>query len=185
MNLSDVQTLYAYNRWANDRLFAALAKVSDDRFNGAVQSSFPSLRETVFHILFAEWLWLKRWQGISPRASVPDPDASLATWATLSPGGIPPAKELSTLAQMKSFAATIEQERQTFLSGLDEPALQDPLSFKDMAGNPHVEPLVQLMQHLVNHGTHHRGQATTMLRQIGAETAALDMLYFYRERGIS
>jgi uncharacterized damage-inducible protein DinB len=182
MNLTDIQTLYAYNRWANERLFAALEKVGDDRFNMQVQSSFPSLRETMFHILFAEWLWLKRWQGISPRASVPDPDASPATWATLSPGGSPPVEELATVTELKDFAASIERERQEFLRGLDERALQAPLKFRDMAGNPYAEPLAQLMQHLVNHGTHHRGQATTMLRQIGAETAALDMLYFYRER---
>ena len=50
-----------------------------------------------------------------------------------------------------------------------------------MAGTPYAEPLVQLMQHLVNHSTYHRGQVTTMLRQIGGEAASLDMLYFFRE----
>ena len=185
MNLADIRTLYDYNRWANDRLFAVLENVSDDRFNAQIQSSFPSLRETVFHILFAEWLWLKRWQGTSPQASVPDPDVSPATWGALSPGGVPPVEELSTVAELKEFAASIERERQEFLASLDETVLQAPLNFEDMAGNPCAEPLVQLMQHLVNHGTHHRGQATTMLRQIGAQTAALDMLYFYRERAIS
>ena len=182
MNITDIRTLYAYNRWANDRMFAALERVSDDRFNAQVQSSFPSLRETVFHILFAEWLWLKRWQGTSPHATAPNPDVSPATWSGLSPGGAPTVEELTTTAALKSFAESIESERQKFLDTLDDQTLQAPLDFKDMAGNPHSQPLVQLMQHLVNHGTHHRGQATTMLRQIGAETAALDMLYFYRER---
>jgi uncharacterized damage-inducible protein DinB len=51
-----------------------------------------------------------------------------------------------------------------------------------MSGNPHSAPLVQLLQHVVNHGTYHRGQVTTMLRQVGAETVALDMLYFFREQ---
>jgi uncharacterized damage-inducible protein DinB len=50
-----------------------------------------------------------------------------------------------------------------------------------MAGTPYSEPLVHLMQHLVNHGTYHRGQVTTMLRQLGAQTATLDMLFFFRE----
>jgi uncharacterized damage-inducible protein DinB len=182
MNLADIRTLYAYNRWANDRLFSALGKLSDEKFNAPTASSFPSLQETVFHILFAEWLWLKRWQGTSPRAAVADPDASSATWDTLSPGGIPPAKELSTVAALRSFADSIESERQEFIGALDEKTLSARLDFKDMGGNPYSEPLVQLMQHLVNHGTYHRGQITTMLRQIGAETAALDMLYFYREQ---
>ena len=60
--------------------------------------------------------------------------------------------------------------------------LQAPLQFSDMAGNPYSEPLVQLLQHLVNHGSYHRGQVITMLRQAGGETVALDMLFFFREQ---
>jgi uncharacterized damage-inducible protein DinB len=181
MNKTDIETLYAYNRWANARLFAALGKLSEQQFSAPIQSSFPSIRDTVFHIFFAEWLWLKRWQGASPRSTLADPDASPATWDTLSPGGIPPAKELATLPAMRAFADSIEQERSRFLRGLSEAALQARLQFSDMAGTPYAEPLVQLMQHLANHSTYHRGQVTTMLRQLGAEAAALDMLYFFRE----
>jgi len=183
MNVADIQALYAYNRWANERLFSALEKLNHHQFTAAIQSSFPSVRETVFHILFAEWLWLKRWQGTSPRSTLADPDVSPATWSTLSPGGIPTLKELSTLSELKSFADAIEQERQEFLRGLNEDVLHARLHFSDMAGTPYSEPLVQLMQHLVNHGTYHRGQVITMQRQIGAETVALDMLYFFRESG--
>jgi uncharacterized damage-inducible protein DinB len=181
MNVTDIQTLYAYNRWANERLFAALEKLNERQFTAAIQSSFPSIRETVFHILFAEWLWLKRWQGTSPRSTLADPDASPATWSTLTPGGTPTMKELETLPALKSFAESIEQERQEFLRGLNEERLHAPSQFTDMAGTPYAEPLVQLLQHLVNHSTYHRGQVTTMLRQTGGEAASLDMLYFFRE----
>src|SRR5271166_3791858 len=182
MDVTDIQTLYAYNRWANERLFSALEKLSDRQFTAAIQSSFPSIRETVFHIFFAEWLWLKRWQGTSPRSTLADPDASPATWDTLSPGGIPTVTELSSLPALKSFAESIEQERQELLRTLDDGVLQAPLHFKDMAGTPYAMPLVELMQHLANHGTYHRGQVTTMLRQTAAETVALDMVYFFREK---
>src|SRR5271165_4700022 len=101
MNVADIKTLYAYNHWANERLFSALEKLSDHQFTEAVPSSFPSIRETVFHILFAEWLWLKRWQGTSPRSTLADPDVSPATWDSLIPGGMPAMKELSTLAELK------------------------------------------------------------------------------------
>jgi uncharacterized damage-inducible protein DinB len=183
MNINDIQTLYAYNRWANARLFTALEKLSQAQFTEPVQSSFPSIRDTVFHIVAAEWLWLKRWQGKSPRSTLPDPDLSPATWNTLSPGGVPSIEEPAALPVMKSFADTVEQERREFLRGLSEDALQAPLQFSDMAGTLYAEPLVQLMQHLVNHGTYHRGQVTTMLRQLGADPVALDMLYFFREGG--
>jgi uncharacterized damage-inducible protein DinB len=183
MNISDIETLYAYNRWSNERMFGALARPSEQQFTEPVQSSFPSLRDTVFHIVAAEWLWLKRWQGTSPRSTLPDPDLSPATWSTLSPGGMPSIKELATTPALKSFADSIDQERRDFLRGLSEDVLQAPLQFNDMAGTPCAEPLVQLMQHLVNHGTYHRGQVTTMLRQLGAKAVVLDMLYFFRESG--
>jgi uncharacterized damage-inducible protein DinB len=184
MNVSDIQNLYAYNRWANARLFTALEKLSELQFTAPVQSSFPSIRETVFHIVAAEWLWLKRWQGNSPRSTLADPDLSPATWSTLSPGGRPSIEQLATLPALKAFADSIEQERHDFLRGLSEDVLQARLQFNDMAGTAYVEPLVQLMLHLVNHGTYHRGQVTTMLRQVGAEAVALDMLYFFREGGV-
>jgi uncharacterized damage-inducible protein DinB len=182
MDLDDIQTLYAYNRWTNQRLFAALEKLNDQQLATEVHSSFTSIRETVFHILFAEWLWLKRWQGASPRAAGPDPNVTSATWKALSPGGIPTPRELTTLAELKSFGDSIERERQEFLSTLSEASLHAPLHFKDMRGTRYSAPLVQLLQHVVNHGTYHRGQVTTMLRQVGAETVALDMLYFFREQ---
>jgi uncharacterized damage-inducible protein DinB len=181
MNTTDIQTLFAYNRWANRRLFSVVEKLSDAQFIAQIQSSFPSIRDTVFHILAAEWIWLKRWKGTSPRASVAAPNLSPATWKTLTAGGIPPVQELSTVAGLRAFADSLEHERQEFLSSLSDEAFHANLSFNDMAGTPYSEPLVHLLQHLVNHGTYHRGQAITMLRQIGAETVALDMLYFFRE----
>jgi uncharacterized damage-inducible protein DinB len=183
MNLSDIHTLYAYNRWANESMFAVLDTLTEQQFTTELPSSFPSIRETVFHILFAEWLWLKRWQGASPRSTLSNPDGSLATWETLTPGGTPSASELATLAGLRSFADSIDRERSEFLGRLSEDVLQAPLQFRDMAGNPYVEPLVNLMQHVANHSSYHRGQVTTLLRQLGAETVALDMIYFFRASG--
>ena len=68
------------------------------------------------------------------------------------------------------------------MENLTEAGLQAPVDFNDMSGKPYSEPLVQLMQHVVNHGTYHRGQVTTLLRQANAETVSLDMLYFFREQ---
>lgn len=182
MNVDDVQTLYAYNRWANQRMFSALTKLSDQQLAAEVPSSFSSIRETVFHILFAEWLWLKRWQGTSPHASVPDPNVTSATWKSLSPGGIPTPRELTTVAELKSFGDSVERERQDFLGRLTDVTLQAPLHFKDMKGNPYAEPLVQLLQHVVNHGTYHRGQIVTMLRQVAGDPVGFDMVFFFREQ---
>ena len=182
MNLNDIHALYAYNRWANLRMFSVLEKLSNKQFNASIQSSFPSTRESVFHILAAEWIWLKRWTRASPIAIEPVKGASFESWKKLRAAGVPPPLELSTVQELRGFCDLLEDERQQFIRGLDEDALHAPVNFNDMGGNPYSEPLFQLMQHVVNHGTYHRGQVTTLLRQAGAETIALDMLYFFRER---
>ena len=181
MNLSDIRTFYAYNRWANLRMFSVLEKLSHEQFTATRQSSFPSIRESVFHIFAAEWIWLKRWTGASPIASEPIKGASFETWKKLRSAGVPPPLQLSTVTELREFCDSLEQERLQFIAGLSESTLQAPIKFNDMSGNPYNEPLAELMQHVVNHGSYHRGQVTTLLRQAGTETIPLDMLYFYRE----
>jgi len=182
MNLSDIRTLYAYNRWANLRMFSVLEKLSEEQFNASLQSSFPSIRESAFHVLAAEWIWLKRWKGTSPIATQPVTGVSFEMWKGLRAGGVPPPLELATVAELRGFCDSLEEERQQFFRGLAEVALQAPLNYNDTSGRPNSLPLAQLMQHVVNHGTYHRGQVTTLLRQSGAATIALDMVYFFREQ---
>lgn len=181
MNIADVQTLYAYNRWANRRMFSVLEKLSEEQFTAAMQSSFPSIRESVFHIVAAEWIWLNRWKGASPRATVADTRNASAMGSALSNGGVA-VETLATLSGLQGFADSIEQERQDFLSALNDDALHARLKYTDMSGKEFSMPLAYLLQHLVNHGTYHRGQVTTLLRQAGAETVAFDLLFFIREQ---
>ena len=183
MNLSDIDTLYAYNRWANLRMFGLLEKLSDEQFQASMTSSFPSIRESVFHILAAEWIWLKRWKGESPRASQPVNAVSLEVWKEVRAAGVAPPQQLQTVADLRALCDALEQERRQYLRTLSEADLQAPLSYRDMSGNPNTQSLQHLMQHVVNHGTYHRGQVTTLLRQIGGETTSLDLIFFFREQG--
>jgi len=180
MNLSDVETLFAYNRWANQRMFSVLEKLTGQQLAATVQSSFPSIHESVLHILAAEWIWLKRWKGASPRATVLDQGTAAMMHSALRNGGVDPGP-LSTLAGLRSFADSIEDERRGFLRSLNEDALLGRAKYSDMSGKAYSMPLLLLMQHVVNHGTYHRGQVTTLLRQTGAETISLDMVFFFYE----
>lgn len=180
MNLSDVETLFAYNRWANQRMFSVLEKLTDQQLTSTMQSSFPSIRESVLHILAAEWIWLKRWKGSSPRATVLDQGTVAMIHSALRNGGVEP-EPLATLAGLRSFADSVEHERGEFLRSLNEDTLCRRAEYTDMSGKAYSMVLVPLMQHVVNHGTYHRGQVTTLLRQIGAETISLDMVYFFYE----
>jgi uncharacterized damage-inducible protein DinB len=176
MNLSDIHDLYAYNLWANRRMFSVLDKLSDEQFSSVIQSSFPSIQESVAHILGAEWLWLMRWNGTSPRADGPFDLKNL-----MQKHGVE-VEMLSTVSGLRSFADSLEQERQKFLRTLNDDTLHALMRYNGTDGKEFSMPLVQLLQHVVNHGTYHRGQVTTLLRQVGAETVSLDLLFFYREQ---
>jgi uncharacterized damage-inducible protein DinB len=163
MNRQDILTLFDYNAWANARALDASAALSPEEFVRDLGNSFPSVRDTLAHILGAEWIWLRRWQGESPR--------------TL-PGGA----ELSTLASLRERFADVDRERRAFLGAQSDARLAQPVRYQDLAGNPHSLLLVQSLQHVVNHGTYHRGQITTLLRQLGAKPVSTDLSRFYLDR---
>jgi len=185
MDVNDIRILYAYNQWANQRMFAELEKLSEEQITARHESSFPSIWESAFHIVGAEWIWLNRWKGVSPRASVENPDMSPSVWDELTPSDAPRIDELRELAVLRGFADNIEHERQGFLNDLTDKILHNNFHFSDMRGAPYSEPLVQVMQHVVNHGSYHRGQVTTLLRQAGGKPVSLDMIFFFREQRLS
>jgi uncharacterized damage-inducible protein DinB len=116
---------------------------------------------TLLHLLFAEWVWLARWKGESPSAPLR-------------------AEDYPDLAAIRSYWQQIEAEYADFLSHLTEETLQANLTYKDIAGNAHQNPLCLLMQHVVNHATLHRGQVVSMIRQLGSKPPATDFLFFFR-----
>ncbi len=66
MDVALIQELYRYNRWANDRVFEAVAALSPQDFTKGLCNSYPSVSDTLTHIVSAEWIWLQRWNGPLP-----------------------------------------------------------------------------------------------------------------------
>src|SRR5262245_6605375 len=62
-----IQELYQYNRWANDRMFEAVSSLTQAELTKNLANSYPSVRDTFTHIVWAEWIWLQRWKGTSPQ----------------------------------------------------------------------------------------------------------------------
>lgn len=163
MNRQDIFTLFDYNRWANERILGAVERLTPEQFVRDLGNSFPSVRDTLAHILGAEWVWLRRWHGESPAKGLP-------------------ATEFPTVASLRDRFAVVEKERRAFLEGVPEERLAQPLPYTDFAGKQHALPLVHSLQHLVNHGSYHRGQVTTLLRQVGGTPVSTDMSRFYLDR---
>ena len=67
------------------------------------------------------------------------------------------------------------------MAGHTDETVKDLVSFKDMKGNPYQQPLWEIVLHMVNHGTHHRGQASGFLRTMGKTPPPLDLIYYYRQ----
>jgi uncharacterized damage-inducible protein DinB len=159
--LTELKELYAYNRWANNEILDAVAELSDQQFTRDLGSSFASVRDTLVHIMAADWIWLSRWQGVSPTQEPPG-------WAN------------SGLAELRSEWQELEQQRTAFLDSLDEARLNDVMVYRNKAGTRFETPVWQMLRHVVNHSTYHRGQVTTMLRQLGVRARSTDLILYYR-----
>jgi uncharacterized damage-inducible protein DinB len=161
MTPDDVRTLYAYNSWANHRVLEACAPLDAAKFTQNLHSSFPSVRDTLAHIILAEWLWLERWLGRSP--------------------AFPPS-DFPDLASIHSRWQKIDGDLRGFVQNLSAADLDRVVEYKNTKGHAFSNPMRQMLQHLVNHGTYHRGQITTMLRQLGATPLTTDLIAYYREQ---
>lgn len=161
--MDELRELYAYDRWANRRVLDAASRLSPEELARDLGSSFPSILATLAHVLGAEWIWLERWRGTSPP-------------------GFPESWDLSSLESVRARWAEVEADQRAFVEGLDEPALDRVVAYRDTRGIPYENPLGQLLRHVVNHSTYHRGQIVTLLRQLGAEAVATDYVVYLRER---
>jgi uncharacterized damage-inducible protein DinB len=159
MDLALIRQLYAYNEWANARYFVAAGELSEEAYGRAVTSSFPSIRDTLGHVVGAEWIWLQRWLGESPTAQ--------PSWTTG-----------ATRDELRRELDGVESARHGFLDGLDAARLGAPVSFRFLSGRPAEASLVALLVHVVNHSTYHRGQLATLFRQVGATPPPTDLLLF-------
>lgn len=162
MNKQDVLILYKYNQWANAKILHAAAPITPEQF--VAPASFPhgGLRGTMVHALFAEWIWRKRWEGISPTQR-------------LKPEDFPTIQSLQRRWQEE------ETQLMNFVDSVSDEQLNGTFSYTNTAGEPFTRILWQTMAHLVNHGTQHRSEAAARLTDLGHSPGDLDMIYFLSE----
>jgi len=164
MDLATIRELYDYNRWANARTLDAASRASSDGFSRDLGGSFGSLRGTLAHLFGAEWIWLERWRGISPRS-------------------LPLAADFPDVEAVRGRWSDVERGQQEFLSGLDPGRLREVVSYVNLKGQTFAYPLWRMLLHVVNHSSYHRGQVATLLRQLGATPLSTDLLLYDDEMG--
>jgi len=164
MNHADLQTLLDYHYWARDRMLAAVDTLTPEQYTKDLGNSFKSVRDTVVHIYFAEWIWHARWTGTSPAHG-------------LNPEDFP------DVAALRRTWSEHEAKMRSLLGGLGDQAVDRVYEYKNLAGQDFKNIFWHMFQHVVNHATYHRGQVTTMMRQLGANPGkAQDLIAFYREQ---
>ena len=163
MSPEEIRLLFDYNSWANQRSLDAAAQLSDEQFTKPLCSSFSSVRDTLVHICGSEWVWLERCHGRSP-ASIPD------------------LSHVQTLAALREHWKPQAERLVTFVRGLAQTDLDRVMEYRTINFGVYKNPMWQSLQHLANHGSYHRGQVSTLLRQLGAKPILTDLLHFYRER---
>ncbi len=140
-----------YSNWASRRLLEAAQKLDPEQFTRDLGVANKSVRGTLEHILMADRTWVARILGI---AIEPEP--------------------------LETQWPQIQQRWSDFAAGLSDSDLMRVISYKDTKGNPYETPLWQIVLHVVNHATLHRGQVMAMFRQLGVAPPPTDLIFFYR-----
>lgn len=161
ISIDTLRELYDYNYWARDRQLEACAALTEEQFLRPTGNSFASVRDVLAHLAYAEWIWHERWCGKSPTKD----DAREYA-----------ADTFLNLEAVRVRWQGLEHDVRAYLAGLDERRLKQPLSYVNTRGEHFTYPLGDTLFHVVNHQTYHRGQITTLLRQLGAAAPAIDYL---------
>jgi len=159
---AEITMLWDYDRWATELQLEAVRKLTGEEYARDLDSSLGGVGGTMVHIYAAEYIWSSRWMGSSPDS-------------------------LPTVAQIPRLDGLIERwdrlrvDIHRYLEALTEERLTAPFEYSNTRGETFNEPLVLQIRHVINHSSYHRGQITTMLRQLGkTPPASVDLMTFLR-----
>lgn len=158
----EVTRLFDYSRWANGRAIEGAAALTAEELARSVGGSFTSVLGTLTHLVGAEWVWLERWHARSPRALPTD---------------------FATVEDLRRRLAEVEEGQKAVLGALTPDRLASKITYVNFAGQTLTYALGDAMVHLVNHGTYHRGQVATLLRQLGKKPLSTDFLLYLEGGG--
>jgi uncharacterized damage-inducible protein DinB len=155
-----------YNAWANARLFRMAGALQEDLYRKDVGAYFKSLHGTLNHLLIADRIWMRRLTGVGDHPN----KLNAILFDDL------PALHI---ARVEEDDRIIE-----FVQGLAEAAFEDVRDYRTLNGTPQRQHCREILAHLFNHETHHRGQAHAILTALGVtEPDPLDLLIMLRDQG--
>lgn len=155
--------LVGFNYWANHRLLDAVASLPADAFTREVGREFsvPTLQGMLVHLMGAEAIWLCRWRGASQ-------------------ANAERAEAYPAIATLRARWGEVERELRAFVDGLTEADLRREFDYRLLSGEPGRSVLWHAIQHVVDHGTHHRSEVATMLTRLGTSPPGTGLIAYYR-----
>jgi uncharacterized damage-inducible protein DinB len=163
MTIENFRQLAAYNHWANLRLYGAALDMPEELYRRPTGVFFGSLHGTLNHLLLTDRIWLKRLTG---QGEHPDRlDAILYDH-----------RQDLVRARMAEDARLND-----VVAGYTDADLAQAVAYQTTSGKPYAQALQDILLHLFNHQTHHRGQAHACCSILtGTEPPSLDLLLFQR-----
>ena len=146
---------------ASGLLVEAAGRLTRDELTRDFGTADKSVLGTLVHVFGADRLWLARLKREAANIFLTDDDYRLTV--------------------LQNDWPALYRRWRDWADGLTDEAARAEVSYKDMRGNPYRQPLGQLLLHVVNHGTHHRGQVSGFLRAMGHVPPKLDLVSYYRE----
>ena len=155
--------LAKYNQWANNKIIEWADQLKDEQWNQSLVSSFPSIADTVLHIVAAEKVWHDRLMKVENPVWLP---------FTFKGG----KSEILAVWQDSSNSLIDYTENRT------NDSLNDLIAYKRINGEAFTQPVFEILSHVFNHSTYHRGQLVTLLRQVGfTDVSSTDQLLYFRD----
>ncbi len=157
LDLDTIRSYLRYSDWAQERMLQAAAPLDDEQLDRKFEMGVGSLRQTLAHLRDAEAWWLANWTK-GPGALFPED----------------PSRE--SIEEIASSFRTTRSGREDFLRSLADSDLTRRIDVTPRAGMIRTFPLGVTLLQICHHGTHHRAQAVNMLRHVGGNIPALDVL---------
>lgn len=154
---------FDFTAWASRRQVEAAAGLPEEQLTRDFKHADKSVLGTLVHTFAADRVWLARVKGEVPGRF------------------LDPARDMQVSVLQNEWPA-VHAGWAEFLKSQPNEAFLEKISYKDLKGNPWETPLWQIVLHVVNHASHHRGQVSAMLRAMGHTPPGVDLIFYYRER---
>jgi uncharacterized damage-inducible protein DinB len=138
-----LQQVYDYTYWANHRYFVVAEGLTDEQLHRMQGHSWGDVHALLVHMLSSEWVWLQRWNGSSPKGHLNKDD-------------------FPTLDALRVRWTEQEAEMRAFIRAQTDESLEAVITYANFSGETFHVPMWQMLMHVANHETHHRGELAAM-----------------------